>query len=147
MGEQHTSGPFSAQQLISLALSPFSEYLFQCFLNEIGCDCSQGARALSHLVFVQRDEPLFLCHWHCCHCCPGCPKHGNMRSLELWKSVLCSAQDSEPAQGSLLLNCNFIWSPVMEFVRFLKTIPDSPTLMCNAPQGYGIIFLEADVPG
>lgn len=44
MGEQHISGPFSAQQLLwsLLLLSPLSEYLFQCFLNAIGCDCSEG---------------------------------------------------------------------------------------------------------
>lgn len=51
MGEHRTSGPFSAQQwaVISLALSSFNEYLFQCFLSKIGCDsCFRGARALCH---------------------------------------------------------------------------------------------------
>lgn len=51
VGERRTPGPFSAQQLtvISLASSPFSEYLFQCFLSKIGCDCCfKGARALCH---------------------------------------------------------------------------------------------------
>lgn len=53
MGERHTSGPFAAQQLavISVALSPVSEYLFQCFLSKIGCDCCfKGARALCHII-------------------------------------------------------------------------------------------------
>lgn len=92
MGEQHTpdlSQPSTA--VISLALSLLSEHLFQCILKEFGCGCSE-ALELCHTQGSCRDVFILFLSWM--------PQTWKYEEFRTWET-LCSAQDSEPAQGSL----------------------------------------------